>query len=434
MQDANLAVKWYTDAQARGATYSMVNRNGPNSYDCSSALYYALKQGRYLPASTPIGNTDSLFRDLEANGWEAIQPDANGNFPTQRGDACIWGHRGASSGALGHAMLFVNENDVIHMNSYYNGIHVNNYDFLAGANGWPEATFYRYTGNSIAPSTNAVDQILEVGSWIKFSKVYAVNDVQQVNGDWQIRTDELCSTNFTWDDNGIPAGPLTEVDAQGYATIDQDLAIGSSYVVPGKYQILDLGQDGDMWLGLLEFNGERFWVEIDTLTEVAGDDPGYPMPGVAPSTTPTPPAEPITPVATPEPPVELPPTTPVETPIEPSEPTAPTEPINTPKENTMAFSDADQKALAIATKSAQDEANLIAADQGVQEITGSISPRTKLMVYLIGDSLIGLAIVIPGLAVSFNFGTLIQVQAFAGVLAAAGGFVLTMFGIYKSSK
>ena len=54
------ALAWFY-ARKGQVYYSMENRNGPNSYDCSSSVYYALKEAGILPSSYWIGNTDTLL-------------------------------------------------------------------------------------------------------------------------------------------------------------------------------------------------------------------------------------------------------------------------------------------------------------------------------------------------------------------------------------
>jgi hypothetical protein len=143
-------LKWMTDRQGK-VSYSMNQRLGPNSYDCSSAVYLALISGGFLPQHT-IGNTDSLFGHLEKAGWKQVAPDATGNFPAQRGDIFIWGSRGASSGAAGHTGIFTdNQGTIIHCNYGYNGITSNNHDVIWTVNGCPPITIYRYGQTITAP-------------------------------------------------------------------------------------------------------------------------------------------------------------------------------------------------------------------------------------------------------------------------------------------
>lgn len=79
-------------------------------------------------------------------------------------------------------------------------------------------------------------------------------------------------------------------------------------------------------------------------------------------------------------------------------------------------------------------ANDVAGYDEIKKLVGGIDKRVKLAVYIVGDSLIGAGLILPSLAVVFNFGTLQQIQALSSACATAGAFVLTMFGIYKSKK
>lgn len=424
------SIKWFYDRLGK-VTYSMVYRNGPSSYDCSSAVYYALISGGLLPRGTKIGNTDSMFGDLERNGWSQVPADRNGYVATKRGDVFIWGKRGASGGAAGHTGIFVNANDIIHCAYGYNGIHVDNHDNLSRINGWPALTVYRKTGATLPPAMNETDQVVEVGSHIKFTKIYAVNDIQHIHGVWQVRTSELCKNGFTWGDNGIPAGPLVEVK-DGYMTDDQSLDVGSLYVIPGKFKVLDLGYSDGMWLAMIEWNGMKFWVDIETATEVKSSDAGTPTPGKKPTPPkeekPTEPSKPVDPpiVAPVDPPKE-------ETP----QPPKVEQPTEKPKEEEkeMAYSKEDIEALKIATERAQLVADGVAASDEVKEIVSGISRRTKVTVYIIGDTLIGLGVLAPSVVVALGIGMDIsQLTAISGTFATAGAFLLTMFGIFKSGN
>ncbi|MDR3189753.1 MAG: SH3 domain-containing protein [Lactobacillaceae bacterium] len=150
-------IQWMENARSRGVTYSMELRNGPNSYDCSSAVYYALKAGGFLPTTNRIGNTETLFVDLENYGWSKV-PASNGVFATKRGDIFIWGIRGSTAGAFGHTGIFFDNNDqIIHCNYADNGINITDHDIRWIANGRPYVTIYRYIGTGVnvpAPDDN----------------------------------------------------------------------------------------------------------------------------------------------------------------------------------------------------------------------------------------------------------------------------------------
>lgn len=104
------------------------------------------------------------------------------------------------------------------------------------------------------------------------------------------------------------------------------------------------------------------------------------------------------------------------------------------KEQTMQH---NKKSIAELGKTTAEAKNLLAdvADSDeVKKLVGGISSKVKLAVYIVGDTLIGAGLVLPSLAVAFNFGTLNQIQALSSACATAGAFVLTMFGIYQSGK
>ncbi|MFD1901212.1 peptidoglycan amidohydrolase family protein [Enterococcus termitis] len=144
-------IQWMVERQGK-VSYSMIERTGPNSYDCSSAVYFSLIAGEFLPVGT-MGNTDTLFSHLEKAGWELVKPDSTGNYPAKKGDIFIWGDRGFSGGANGHTGIFVDDKDsIIHCNYGYNGITVNNHDQIWSVNGCPSITIYRYShSNSTQP-------------------------------------------------------------------------------------------------------------------------------------------------------------------------------------------------------------------------------------------------------------------------------------------
>lgn len=128
------------------------------------------------------------------------------------------------------------------------------------------------TGGSgdVTPSnpSNSPDQILTVGSRIVFDKVYTADDLQKINGIWQVRTNELCPVDFTWNDNGIPVEPITETDASGRATADQVMTKGTHYKLNGTYTVLNLGSYKGRWLAQIQSGVWRWWVDVETAREV----------------------------------------------------------------------------------------------------------------------------------------------------------------------
>lgn len=128
--------------------------------------------------------------------------------------------------------------------------------------------------NNTTPATppadvhNTPDQVLQVGSHFVFSKTYRVDSMAEIGGIWQVQTVELCPTGFTWNDNGIPVAPLTEVPGGVGDPNDQVLQVGSEYTIPGTYTVLNLGFSDGMWLAEVDTQGWRWWLDISTVTEV----------------------------------------------------------------------------------------------------------------------------------------------------------------------
>ncbi|HHT7773888.1 TPA: peptidoglycan amidohydrolase family protein [Streptococcus suis] len=118
------SIRWMGDRVGK-VSYSMDYRNGPNSYDCSSAVYYALMAGGAISAGWAV-NTEYMHDWLIRNGYVLVAE--NKPFNAQRHDVCILGKRGYSSGAGGHVVIFVDNVNVIHCNYARNGITIDNYN------------------------------------------------------------------------------------------------------------------------------------------------------------------------------------------------------------------------------------------------------------------------------------------------------------------
>lgn len=142
-------------------------------------------------------------------------------------------------------------------------------------------------------------------------------------------------------------------------------------------------------------------------------------------TTPTPPEEPESPK-------------PSEPDTKPSESEKPQEvPNNKPKEEKMAtpVPQEDIEAIEKVTAEKAKLAQGLAETDEAQEIIKGISKRTKLLVYIIGDLLLGASAIAPQVAIAVLSGDpYVKINAISGALATAGLFLLTMFGIYKNGK
>ncbi|HEL2109578.1 TPA: glucosaminidase domain-containing protein [Streptococcus suis] len=146
------ALRWMSDRKGR-VTYSMDYRNGPNSYDCSSAVYYALMAGGAISAGWAV-NTEYEHDWLVKNGYTLIAE--NTDWDAKRGDIFIWGRRGQSAGAGGHTGIFIDPDNIIHCNYARNSITVDNYNQTAAASGWMYCYVYR-----LANQTSTAGKSLE---------------------------------------------------------------------------------------------------------------------------------------------------------------------------------------------------------------------------------------------------------------------------------
>lgn len=144
-------------------------------------------------------------------------------------------------------------------------------------------------------------------------------------------------------------------------------------------------------------------------------------------------------ITTPTPPEEPESLKPSEPDTKPSEPEKPREvPNNKPKEVKMATPAFTKEDIEAIEKVTAEEAKLtqgLAETDEAQEIIKGISKRTKLVVYIIGDLLLGASAIAPQVAIAVLSGDpYVKINAISGALATAGLFLLTMFGIYKNGK
>lgn len=271
------AIEWFAQRQGR-VSYSMNYRNGPSSYDCSSSIYHALIYAGILPQGFRIGNTETLFVDLPKFGFQRIEADANGYIPTQRGDIFLWGKQGQTAGANGHVGIYIDSDNIIHCSYGYNGIHIDNHDWLAGINGVQDLTIFRYTGKpqntpAPAPYVEKIDDEINVGSHLKFNQKFTVAEIRETDGRKEARINELCPVGFTWDENGVPTSWLVKVDNDGYR-IGGDINTGDSVKIEGAFVAQEVVQNENMWFAKINRGGIDVWVELTPATEIPAGEFG----------------------------------------------------------------------------------------------------------------------------------------------------------------
>lgn len=156
--DTEKAIAWMGLKEGR-VSYSMDYRNGPDSYDCSSAICSALI---YAGASNPgwLLNTEYMHDWLVQNGYELIAE--NVGWDSQRADIAIWGMRGQSAGAGGHVVMFIDADNIIHCNYANNNITIDNYNQTAAASGWMYSYAYRYVGGTDkCVGSKSIDELVQ---------------------------------------------------------------------------------------------------------------------------------------------------------------------------------------------------------------------------------------------------------------------------------
>lgn len=159
MADKEKMIQWFQDRRGK-VTYSMTNRMGPNSYDCSSSVFFGLIAGGFLKQGT-MGNTETLF------SYEGTLLTEISRSEVQRGDIFISGTKGTSSGSGGHTGVFLSNTEFIHCSYINNGIAVNSDDSYMGTR--LTHNFYRLKDTSTGGSgTNNGTQFTKLatdGQW-----------------------------------------------------------------------------------------------------------------------------------------------------------------------------------------------------------------------------------------------------------------------------
>ena len=150
MGNMQTMINWFEQRLGK-VKYSMASRLGPNSFDCSSSVYFSLVASSYLPKGT-MGNTDTLFKHLPANGWVVT------NTP-RRGDIFLWGRQHSAGGNYGHTGVFVDGTRVIHCNGSANGISINSYAGMLSSAGNPQARIYRNPSTDPAPEPTPQEDV-----------------------------------------------------------------------------------------------------------------------------------------------------------------------------------------------------------------------------------------------------------------------------------
>ena len=107
------AIQWAVDQCGKGYTYSMTNRWGPTSYDCSSFIVSAWNHAGVQTGATYTGNMKSCFT---SSGFTDVISSVNisNGSGMQAGDVLVWNEVGTTgAGANGHTAMFIGDGKMV---------------------------------------------------------------------------------------------------------------------------------------------------------------------------------------------------------------------------------------------------------------------------------------------------------------------------------
>lgn len=266
-------------------TYSMAARNGPNSYDCSSAVYTALVAGEFLASGT-MGNTTSLPNDLVNNGWTITTTP-------QRGDIFVWTSGTSGTGRYGHTGIFVDSSNVIHCTSSVNGITVVKYTSMLAGSGNPTVRIYRCPEGTTQPELNTDEERV---AWAVANVLYGLGyELVPIAG---ILGNAVVESKLKPDakqSNGGGYG-LVQWDGSAYPLVGSKTSDGREYVkrlmnaagLSGDYtaaepqaRLIDWCMYNGQWIGAVEPKTVAdFKVETDITTATTAFMKNFERPGV----------------------------------------------------------------------------------------------------------------------------------------------------------
>jgi hypothetical protein len=243
-------VAWMQARKGR-VSYSMDFRDGPDSYDCSSSMYYALRSAGASSAGWAV-NTEYMHAWLIENGYELISENAP--WDAKRGDIFIWGRKGASAGAGGHTGMFIDSDNIIHCNYAYDGISVNDHDERWYYAGQPYYYVYRLTNANAQPAEKKLGwQKDATGFW------YA-----RANGTYPKDEFEYIEENKSWfyfDDQGYMLAEkwLKHTDGHWY-WFDRDGYMATSWKRIGESWYY-FNRDGSMVTGWIKYYDNWYYCD-----------------------------------------------------------------------------------------------------------------------------------------------------------------------------
>lgn len=244
------AIAWM-QARKGNVSYSMTSRDGDDSYDCSSSVYYALRSAGAVSAGWAV-NTEYEHQWLINNGYELISE--NTPWDAQRGDVFIWGRKGYSSGAGGHTGIFVDSDNIIHCNYRYDGITVNDHDDIWLYAGRPYYYVYRLTNPNAQPEKPKKGwQKDDAGYWFA-----------RANGTYPKAQFEYIEENQSWfyfDESGYMYSEkwLKHTDGKWYWFDSSGYMATSWKKIAGKWYYFN--RDGSMQTGWVKYYDNWYYLD-----------------------------------------------------------------------------------------------------------------------------------------------------------------------------
>lgn len=107
------ALEWALDQCDKGYTYSMQNRWGPTSYDCSAFIITAWKKAGVNTGASYTGDMASYFTKSGFTNVANIVEIVSGNG-LQAGDVLVWNKEGTSgAGGDGHTCMYIGDGRIV---------------------------------------------------------------------------------------------------------------------------------------------------------------------------------------------------------------------------------------------------------------------------------------------------------------------------------
>lgn len=212
-------IQWMQNRLGK-VTYSMTHRLGPNSYDCSSAVFFSMIAGGFLPSGS-MGNTETLF------GMVGTKLKKISRSEVQRGDIFVSGTPGGSNGSAGHTGIFLSNGSFIHCSYTHNGIAIDTNDAYMGTR--LQHNFYRIIEGGSANNTDDKPQMIQLALDGQFGNATAR------------RLQEYFDTAGK---DGVVSHQYKQKYNQNIYAAQFDNSLIGSNVVKALQKFLDISQDG----------------------------------------------------------------------------------------------------------------------------------------------------------------------------------------------